>query len=538
MEISELMTLLGEPSKYQSFLYFLLWLCNSTVAMNHLIMSVFGATPPHSCKLPSGIQKNASTTPFAVKNGKTLSEYDSCRVYKDYNSSLETIGCLNGWTFKTQPKESSIITEWLLVCDDKYLGNLAVTIYFSGVMIGGIIFGMISDKYGRKKVLLFTMYAHILVGVAVSFIPNYAGFVILRFIIGFLMQGLQSSSFVLMIEMTPIKMRTTAAGMFEVFWAVGTIWMASLSWMIKSWRYIQLALSLPSLLTIIYLWVIPESIRWHVTHNRHKEALETAAKVAKYSGKSLPHDLEIEVTTTICGKDPSEYNILDLFRTKIIRKRSMIMFYIWMTASVGYYGLSLSASGLTGNRYLNIFISSLVELPAFLMIIYILKRFGRRYPLCFYFAIGGAACIVAASIPNKTKGGKDIKMVSTVFALFGKFFIAAGFASIFLFTSELFPTIIRNVAMGGCTFWTRVGGMVAPQILLISQYTFKELPFLVFGGLSLVAAGVSLLLPETRGIRLPDTVEEVEGLKPVENELKESGDKKACNEDLIQADRV
>ena len=66
-----------------------------------------------------------------------------------------------------------------------------------------------------------------------------------------------------------------------------------------------------------------------MTHNRHKEALETAAKVAKYSGKSLPHDLEIEVTTTICGKDPSEYNILDLFRTKIIRKRSMIMFYIW-----------------------------------------------------------------------------------------------------------------------------------------------------------------------------------------------------------------
>ena len=71
-----------------------------------------------------------------------------------------------------------------------------------------------------------------------------------------------------------------------------------------------------------------------------------------------------------------------------------------------------------------------------------------------------------------------------------------------------------------------------------SQYTFKELPFLVFGGLSLVAAGVSLLLPETRGIRLPDTVEEVEGLKPVEHELKEPCDKKACNEDLIQADRV
>ena len=55
-------------------------------------------------------------------------------------------------------------------------------------MIGGVIFGMISDRYGRKKVLLFTMYAHIAVAVAVAFIPNYTGFVILRFVVGFLMQ--------------------------------------------------------------------------------------------------------------------------------------------------------------------------------------------------------------------------------------------------------------------------------------------------------------------------------------------------------------
>ena len=47
MEVSELITLLGDPGKFQSVLYFLLWLCNSTVAMNHLIMSVFGAAPPH-----------------------------------------------------------------------------------------------------------------------------------------------------------------------------------------------------------------------------------------------------------------------------------------------------------------------------------------------------------------------------------------------------------------------------------------------------------------------------------------------------------
>ena len=59
---------------------------------------------------------------------------------------------------------------------------------------------------------------------------------------------------------------------------------------------------------------------------------------------------------------------------------------------------------------------------------------------------------------------------------------------------------------------------------------------MVFGGLSLVAAGVSLLLPETRGIKLPDTVEDVEGSKFVDLELKQTeNDGEISNEDLMKA---
>lgn len=61
---------------------------------------------------------------------------------------------------------------------------------------------------------------------------------------------------------------------------------------------------------------------------------------------------------------------------------------------------------------------------------------------------------------------------------------------------------------------------------------------MVFGGLSLVAAGVSLLLPETRGIRLPDTVEEVEGLKSVEHELNEASEKKISDENLVHTEKL
>ena len=74
----------------------------------------YNAVPLYSfsCTLPKGYSKDNTTTPFGVKNGKFLTTFDSCKVYKDFNASLgQTIGCPNGWTFQTAPRESSIITE-------------------------------------------------------------------------------------------------------------------------------------------------------------------------------------------------------------------------------------------------------------------------------------------------------------------------------------------------------------------------------------------------------------------------------------------
>ena len=55
-------------------------------------------------------------------------------------------------------------------------------------MVGGILFGTISDKFGRRPVMLGTLYTHVIVGFCIAFIPNYAGFVALRFLLGMLMQ--------------------------------------------------------------------------------------------------------------------------------------------------------------------------------------------------------------------------------------------------------------------------------------------------------------------------------------------------------------
>ena len=49
-------------------------------------------------------------------------------------------------------------------------------------------------------------------------------------------------------------------------------------------------------------------------------------------------------------------------------------------------------------------------------------------------------------------------------AMVGKFCISASFAIIYVFSAELFPTVVRNVGVGSGSFWARVGGVVAPYI--------------------------------------------------------------------------
>ena len=75
--------------------------------------------------------------------------------------------------------------------------------------------------------------------------------------------------------------------------------------------------------------------------------------------------------------------------------------------------------------------------------------------------------------------------------------------------SELFPTPVRSTALGPCSLWSRLGGIIAPVITNV-QHSSKSLPLLIFGICGIVASIAALFLPETAGKNLPETVEDAE----------------------------
>ncbi len=82
---------------------------------------------------------------------------------------------------------------------------------------------------------------------------------------------------------------------------------------------------------------------------------------------------------------------------------------------------------------------------------------------------------------------------------------------IYVFSVEIYPTVVRSLGLGSSSTFARVGGMVAPHIAdALTVSVNASLPVAIFGATALVAGLLALFLPETFGRKLPDTLQEAD----------------------------
>ncbi|KAG9336266.1 hypothetical protein JZ751_002613 [Albula glossodonta] len=253
--------------------------------------------------------------------------------------------------------------------------------------------------------------------------------------------------------------------------------------------------------------LIPESPRWLFTMKRTKEAMEIATKMAKRNGKTIPPEYN-EVRMEFLDPDTEESTSstpspLDTFRTPKMRRYTLILMF---TSSVVYQGLIMRLGIVEGNLHLEFFISGVVELPSAIIFYLTVDRLGRRLPFVLTNIIGGICCLATAFIPE------DILWLKNTIAVIGRLAITLGFEIVYLVSTELYPTALRNIGVSMTSSLSDVGGIVAPFFLYRLANVWTELPMVLYGIMSLLYGALVLLLPETKGIDLPETVEDVEAL--------------------------
>ncbi|NWS43781.1 S22AD protein, partial [Probosciger aterrimus] len=97
----------------------------------------------------------------------------------------------------------------------------------------------------------------------------------------------------------------------------------------------------------------------------------------------------------------------------------------------------------------------------------------------------------------------DQPMATTVLATIGKFTATASFSTSYVYSAELFPTVVRQTGVGLCSMSARLAGIIAPLMLLLERY-HSAIPMAIFGSTPVVVGLLCFLLPETRGTDLVD----------------------------------
>jgi len=167
------------------------------------------------------------------------------------------------------------------------------------------------------------------------------------------------------------------------------------------------------------------------------------------------------------------------------------------------------------NIYLIFFLSGLVEIPADIIPFVLLNKYGRRPNLSLHYIIGGLLCMATAAVPL---GVYSYEWPIVVLAMLGKYVAQVCWGIVYLYTSELFPTVIRSVALSFACSMARIGSMAAPFIAYLSEL-HPVLPIFVFGSITFAVGLTTVVLPETNKKKLPDTLEEGEAFLRANNPL-------------------
>lgn len=491
--------------RYQCFQFFLHILSALTAGIHMMSLVTVAAVPDHRCFI-GGIDTLNATAPFSTPallqaipshNGVL----DSCSMFS-LDVPNTTVPC-TAYVYDDTYYKSSKTVEWDLVCDKRWMGAIAQTIYMFGVFTGAVTLGGLADKVGRKAVFCWSALLQLLLGVGVAFIPEYFTFLVVRFVYGiFGSAGSYITGFVLTMELVGPSKRTACGIAFQAAFAVGVMLVAAWGAVIPDKNVLQMVYGLHALLLVAHWWVMDESIRWLWMQGRTAEAVKIVAKGVKTNKRGIPLDVDYYLSKTNGvpkeEEEPVSGGIGDLFRTPNLRMKTLNVCFCWFANSLVYYGLSLSTGKLNGNPFTILFLMGLVEMPSYAVIILVLDRLGRRSITSSLMLAGGLCCILAACIAQGS-------ITATSVVMLGKLFIAGSFAVVYNYSAELFPTVVRNSAMGLGSMCARLSGALTPLITLLDSFD-PTIPAVIFGVIALLSGTWVMFLPETMDQPMPQSI--------------------------------
>ncbi|XP_006657833.1 organic cation/carnitine transporter 2-like [Oryza brachyantha] len=416
-----------------------------------------------------------------------------------------------------RPAETSVVSEWALKCSGPALVSLPASSFFAGNLAGGFLLTTLADTHlGRRKMLFLSLVTMSLAGVLTAFSPNVWAYAALRFVSGFGRSIVGTSAMVLSTELVGKRWRNTVSAAGFVFFSVGFMSLPALAYTFReaSWRNMYVWTSLPSLCYSVLVYVlVQESPRWLLVRGRKQEAIEAVRQIASLNGGGgggmMSSFSMLDACAVELGEDRGAggEGLFATLQSMWERRWALRRLAAIMTASFGvgmvYYGMPLNVGSLSSNLYLSVAYNAVAELPSSILSWLFMGRFNRRTSVLVLTTASGLCSLACVVIPGERTG---VRMAAEVCSFFAS---CTAYDVMLMYSIELFPTSVRNSAVGLVRQAVVLGGVVAPVLVAVG----RERSYWSFGVFGLAVGCLGLFvacLPETRGRRMSDTMEEEE----------------------------
>ena len=414
-----------------------------------------------------------------------------------------------GWMFDAMDQGMvagviASISDWGL---DIYQKGLLTSSGLLGMIIGAALSGALSDRFGRRAVILYTLLIYSIGSFLCGLATEYWMLIVFRFLTGFGLGGELPAASTLVSEISPLESRGKNVIILESFWAWGWILSQLVAYLlipVYGWRMAFIVGAIPALFAAFLRFKVPESPRFLEVNGRTEEADEIVSGLERAAGME-PRPYEPSEGAV---EKRSWYSEFRMLWSRNNLRATVVLWVIWFGINFGYYGFVLwTPSMLVDHMDLTrglgfVLIMCIAQLPGYLSAALLVERIGRKPTLILFFM--GTA--VAAWLFGHSD--TDMAILATGCLLY--FFALGAWGCVYSYTPEVYPTDVRGSGTGWASAFGRVGAVLAPMVVpvLYSYYGSETGFMMVFAVLSavfiMVAVVIAVLGKETKGIRLAD----------------------------------
>lgn len=421
--------------------------------------------------------------------------------------------CLFGYAFDAHYFTATATTEFEWVCAEEYSATRVLQASMFGNLVGCLIFGPLADRIGRRRTFLLLALKVAVLGSVFVLLRDTWLMLLVRFQVSLGLPIIYQIVIISASEQVRDERRGPVTALSSVFFSLGQCLMALVAWLTGDWVKLGLITSLPAFLALVYVKVIEESPRWLVSRGRMDEAAKVLLRIARMNRVDASEE-EVLARLRKASAGPREQRdgsrapsspLALVPRYPRLAVRVLLVVLCWTVNLMMYFSTMLSYSNVFEDPFLGWFFTSVVEIPANLLVLFLLGRVGRRPLHVAVMTLCAASLLAAAALLAMGYEATHIGVAALV--LLAKFCSSMTFLVMYLQAAELSPTPVRSCVTGFASLVASSFNLVTPVIMMLPGHSY-----LILGSLATCGVIFAIFLPETAKRPLPQTLEDADCL--------------------------